>query len=146
MDMKIKPKLLNTFESSCEKETINFAYQIAKNFKKGDLILLLGDIGSGKTTFLKGVLKYLGCKKTLTSSSFVLISVYDAKRTKLIHCDFYRIDGKYSFDEIIEYLGDGIVAIEWPGKIEKYVRFNPFVVKISIKEFNKREIEVFKYE
>ncbi len=144
--MKEKPKLLSIFESKSEKDSIDFAYEVAKNFKKGDLILLLGDIGSGKTTFLKGVLKYLGCKKTLTSSSFVLISVYRAKKTNLIHCDFYRINGKYSFDEIIDYLDEGIVAVEWPGEIEKYIRFNPFVVKISIKDFNKRKIEVFKYE
>ncbi|MGC8866649.1 MAG: tRNA (adenosine(37)-N6)-threonylcarbamoyltransferase complex ATPase subunit type 1 TsaE [Elusimicrobiales bacterium] len=144
--MKVKRKPLSTFESKSAKDSINFAFELSKNFKKGDLILLVGDIGSGKTTFLNGVLKYLGSNKTVTSSSFVLVSIYQAKKANLIHCDFYRINGRYFFDEIVEYLNDGIVAVEWPYDIKKYLCFKPFLIKISIEGINARKIEVFKYE
>lgn len=139
--------LLSTFESNSAGETIDFAYNFSKRFKKGDLILLSGDIGVGKTTFLNGVLRYLGSKKKVISSSFVLVTIYYAKKLNLVHCDFYRIDGNYDISEIMEYLsGNNIVAIEWPYDIKKYVRFKPYLVKIKVLNLNKRLVEVYKYD
>lgn len=144
--MKLKPKLLSIFESKSSQQTVDFAYRISEKFKKGDLILLVGSVGSGKTTFLNGVLRYLGSEERVISSSFVLITRYKAKKSDLIHCDFYRTEGKYPVEEIIDYLYDAVVAIEWPYSENRYLRFKPFVVRITVMGVNDRKIEVLRYE
>ena len=140
-------KVLSTFETKSEDESIKLAYRFAKCLKGGDLLLLVGDIGAGKTTFLNGILKYLGSKKRVISSSFVLVSFYKAKRFNLVHCDLYRVNGRYEISEIIEYLDkDNIVAIEWPYDIKRYLPFKPYIVRIGFLGMNHRLIEVFKYD
>lgn len=144
--MKERLRALSTFKSKSEKETIDFASDFARILKKGDLLLLSGEIGSGKTTFLNGVLKNLGSKRRVISSSFVLVSFYQAKRCNLVHCDLYRIGGRIGFDEIVEYLtGDNIVAIEWPYKVERFFIFKPYLINLTILDLATRMIEVFKY-
>ena len=143
----VRSNLLSIFNSGSTSDTLGFAEDFSKRLKAGDLILLVGEIGSGKTTFLNGVLKGLGSKRRILSSSFVLMSVYKAKRFNLIHFDFYRIKGRYDFLEIVEYLsGNNVVAIEWPYNIEPYIRFHPYVVRIYFIDENSRKIEVVKYE
>lgn len=144
--MKIKElKLLNTFKSFDTKQTIDFAYKFSKKLNGGDMILLVGDYGVGKTTFLNGILKYLGSKERVISSSFIKISFYHAKKLNLVHCDFYRTCGD-DIAEIIEYINDeNIIAIEWPPNIENFLRFHPYVIKINIINEEQRLIEVYKY-
>lgn len=145
--MRIKGlKLLSTFKSVTPQETIDFACSFSKNLKRGDLLLLVGDYGVGKTTFLNGVLRYLGSKDRVISSSFVKISSYRAEKINLVHCDFYRSSYDELMFEILEYLQQGnIVAIEWPGEIKNFLRFHPYVIKIHLIDENKRFIKVYKH-
>ncbi|MCX7905629.1 MAG: tRNA (adenosine(37)-N6)-threonylcarbamoyltransferase complex ATPase subunit type 1 TsaE [Elusimicrobiales bacterium] len=140
---------LNTFRSLSKDDTLNFASNFSKTLNKGDLVLLEGEIGVGKTTFVNGIIKGLGSNELVISSSFVLISTYKTSKFNLVHCDFYRVCGIYDFNEIIEYLdGNNVVMIEWPYKIEKYISFSPYVVRIYFNNLNisARKIEVLKYE
>ncbi|MCX7642073.1 MAG: tRNA (adenosine(37)-N6)-threonylcarbamoyltransferase complex ATPase subunit type 1 TsaE [Elusimicrobiales bacterium] len=140
-------KHLNTFKSLSKDDTLNFASNFSKTLNKGDLILLEGEIGVGKTTFVNGIIRGLGSNEVVISSSFVLVSIYRTKKFNLVHCDFYRTKGIYDFLEIMEYLeGDNVVTIEWPYETERYKNFNPYIIKIIFENLNKREIRILKYE
>tara|TARA_B100000959_G_C14816689_1_gene556113 strand:- start:375 stop:791 length:417 start_codon:yes stop_codon:yes gene_type:complete len=96
-------------------ETINLGIRLSKEFKKGDVIGLIGDLASGKTTFVKGILNGLNYKYEVTSPTFTLINEYDTT-IKIIHIDFYReknIDrwNNLGFHDLIN--NDNIVIIEW---------------------------------
>jgi tRNA threonylcarbamoyladenosine biosynthesis protein TsaE len=86
--------------------------------RKGLLICLYGDIGSGKTTFIKYLAKFLGIKEKVTSPSFVILNEYRSKNLKLYHFDLYRLEkeGVNSIlEEITEYFNseNSITVIEW---------------------------------
>ena len=105
------------FISKSEKDTINFAKEYAKTLKNGDILLLNGDLGAGKTVFTKGLVEALsGGKEIAISPTFTLVNEYETN-PKLYHFDFYRIKSE---DELFaigieEYLyGDNICVIEWP--------------------------------
>lgn len=103
--------------SKSQEDTIEFAKSYAKTLKKGDILLLEGDLGAGKTVFTKGlVLAFSKDKQDAISPTFTLVNEYDT-HPKIYHFDFYRIKNE---DELIaigieEYLyGDGVCVIEWP--------------------------------
>lgn len=148
MVMKKRLIVLNTFKSSSAKDSIDIAFKFSKNIKRNDLILLMGEIGSGKTTFLNGIAKGIGVKKRIISSSFSLIQTYSGKKLSLIHFDFYRINGKFDINEFIEYFNNNnnVVAVEWPYDIERYIGFKPYIVNIKMVGGNNRIIEIKKYE
>ena len=95
---------------------------IGANIRPGDIILLTGGLGAGKTTFTQGILWGLGSEDYARSPTFVLVNEYDA-RIPVYHMDLYRLD---SFEEIEglgleDYLfGDGLCVIEWADKAEGY--------------------------
>lgn len=145
--MKVRSKPLSIFESNSVKDTLNFASDFSKLLKQGDVILLLGEIGAGKTTFLNGLIKGLGSNKRVISSSFSLMAIYNTPKFELVHFDFYRIKGNYEISEIMEYVESRkVIAIEWPYDIERYLIFLPYVIEIKIKDETKRKIKVVKYE
>ena len=110
-------------------EINKFAAGIAKKARPGQVLALVGDLGSGKTTFVKGFAKALGVKESIQSPTFILMRPYNYKKTKkqknkkiFLHVDAYRVS---SADELMdiginEYLDSvAIVAIEWADKIKK---------------------------
>src|SRR3989338_11279348 len=117
--------MLNIKTSSSD-ETKKTAEKFAKKLRGGEVIALIGDLGAGKTTFVKGIAKGLGIKQNITSPTFVLIKEYQVECWKtqvksLIHIDCYRmryIKDALSFG-ITDYIGkkDVIVLIEWADKI-----------------------------
>lgn len=147
MAMKKRSVVLNTFKSSSAKESIDIAFRFSKNIKENDLVLLIGEIGSGKTTFLNGIARGIGVKKRVISSSFSLLQIYRGKKLSLVHFDFYRINGKFDMNEFIEYFdNDSVIAIEWPYDIKRYIPFKPYIVNIKMAGGNDRIIEIKKYE
>jgi tRNA threonylcarbamoyladenosine biosynthesis protein TsaE len=100
------------------KETMRLGRKIALKIKKGDVVGFTGELGSGKTTMIKGIVKQLTGYEA-TSPSFVLINEYEGK-VPVFHFDLYRIKGKIEVEKIgwEEYLGKGIVLIEWAEKIK----------------------------
>jgi len=128
------------------KETIGLGEKLAKRLSRGDVVALCGDLGSGKTTFTKGIGKGLGVNNTrqINSPTFVLIKEYEA-RIPIYHIDLYRLDNLKAIEDIAieEYIyGDGIAVIEWAEKIESILPKKHITVKFQIKDENKREIEI----
>ena len=94
-------------------QTYNLASKLAKHIKGGDIILLNGDLGAGKTTFVKGFAKEIGVKIPVTSPTFNLLKTYETDKYTLVHVDAYRLEGE-SFDELYDYANeDNVIFIEW---------------------------------
>ena len=98
------------FISKSEEDTINFANDFAKNLKVGDIIILSGELGSGKTKFTQGVLKYFGLENEISSPTFTIVNEYNTKNTNIYHFDLYRLSDIDEFYAIggEEYLSNGI--------------------------------------
>ena len=105
------------FTSNSTEETQELAKKLAKHITKGTIISLVGDLGTGKTTFTKGFAKQLGIKDHVTSPTFKLVSEYHTTNYKLYHIDAYRMDGPIDFLNIGggEYLTskNNVTIIEW---------------------------------
>ena len=116
--------MIFNFKTYSPEETEKQAFKLAGYLKQGDLILLNGDLGAGKTCFVKGLVKGIKLKDKVTSPSFVILKEY-GEELKVYHFDLYRLQKK-EIDEIgvEEYLyGDGVVVIEWGDRLdEKYLR------------------------
>ncbi|MCX7830878.1 MAG: tRNA (adenosine(37)-N6)-threonylcarbamoyltransferase complex ATPase subunit type 1 TsaE [Acidobacteria bacterium] len=99
-------------------DTEKLAKSLVKNLKKESLILLFGDLGSGKTTFVKYLAKALGFKPSdVSSPSFTIVQEYKTKNNKIYHIDLYRLEDEKEIFEIgIEEIldGDSLVVVEWP--------------------------------
>lgn len=124
-------------------ETYALAKKVADTLDGGEVLLLDGDLGAGKTTFTKGLAKALGVKEEVTSPTFTILNVYEDGRLKLNHLDMYRVE---SSDELAE-LGieecfdeDAVTVIEW----NKFEHFDGKVIKISVKTLGetKREYDI----
>ena len=123
-------------------ESIELGITFSKFLSKGDVIGLNGELGSGKTTFVKGVLIGLQYKEEVTSPTFTLINEYDA-RYKVMHADFYRdVNIKrwinIGFNEMI-YNSD-IVLIEWSNLIPSLLPESFFILNFEHIDLNKRKI------
>lgn len=103
------------FISNSEKETIEFAKNFAKNLKRDDVIVLTGDLGSGKTKFTEGILSYFGFEDEISSPTFTIVNEYGNEDVKIFHFDVYRLEDVDEFYAIggEEYFGKGICIIEW---------------------------------
>jgi len=126
------------------KETILAGEKLARKLKPGDMVALSGNLGSGKTTFTKGIGKGLGVKdsKRINSPTFVLIKEYNG-RVPLYHLDLYRLDDLKEIKNLAieEYIyGNGITVIEWAEKIKSILPEKHIFVKLKIKGDNKREV------
>ena len=100
-------------------ETVEAGYSFASNLKKGDLVLLFGVLGAGKTTFIRGVAQRLAPDAKVSSPSFNLLRIYNMPSGEhLYHLDLYRVFSvKELWDiRIEEFLEDGVVLVEWPGR------------------------------
>lgn len=122
--MAIQSPLLK-ITSKSEAETQKVAAALAKTLAGGMIVALHGDLGAGKTTFVKGLAEALGVTETMTSPTFTLMNVYPVPKhpniTTLVHIDTYRLKDEHELIAIgvEDYLGEpGIVTlIEWPEKI-----------------------------
>ncbi len=135
--------LSNNFE-----QTLRLGKKISAQLKAGDIVCLFGDLGSGKTTFVKGLAQGLGIEADVVNSpTFVLLNVHEGK-LPLYHFDLYRLE---DVKEILalgyeEYFyGEGITVVEWAERLEtlmpkKYVR-----VELSHRGEEKRLIKIRLY-
>lgn len=120
-------------ESFCEKDTFEAGRKLGNYCKRGDIVLLNGDMGAGKTVFTKGFGKGLGIEETISSPTFTILQVYETGRIPLYHFDVYRIADIEEMDGTgyEDYLyGDGICLIEWAELISEILP--PDCVKVGI--------------
>jgi tRNA threonylcarbamoyladenosine biosynthesis protein TsaE len=107
-----------TVETSGEAETAAAGAGLAPVLRTGDVVLLSGELGAGKTAFVRGVASALGVpEEDVTSPSFTLVQEYRAPTTVLFHVDLYRLSPREVEDlGLDEMIGEGILAIEWPDR------------------------------
>lgn len=127
-------------------DTIKLGKDLSKNLKKGSIVAFLGDLGSGKTTLIKGIVKALSNKKNVNvnSPTFVYLNIYDVK-IPVYHFDLYRIKNKNHFYSLgfEEYFSnEGICLIEWSENILDILPKNTIFVKMTHLDENTREIEI----
>lgn len=108
------------FISKSENDTIEFATQIATKLQTGNIIILSGDLGSGKTKFTQGILKYFNIDNEISSPTFTIVNEYNSKEINIYHFDVYRLSNSEEFYAIggEEYFNKGICIIEWGEIIE----------------------------
>lgn len=103
-------------------ETVELGKKISSLFSRGDVVLLKGDLGAGKTTFTSGVAEGLGINEKVISPTFNILKCYFKGKLPLYHIDAYRLENQnieIGLDEYIE--GDGVCFIEWPIYIEDLI-------------------------
>jgi len=126
-------------------ETLKLGKTIAADLNGGDIVLLQGELGAGKTVLAKGIAQGLGITETITSPTFTLMNVYNDG--KLVHIDTYRLENEEQLVEIgvEDYLGNpnSICLIEWPEKLTTLLK-NKKTMAITIEHLaeNKREISI----
>lgn len=112
------------YDSNSPQETGEIARKIALNSKQGDIYCLVGDLGVGKTVFIKGFAKGLNINEHITSPTFTIVNEYTSGKMPLYHFDVYRIDDIEEMDEIgyEEYFySDGITFVEWANIIKDII-------------------------
>lgn len=107
-----------------EEETILAGEAFSGQLAAGDIVALFGDLGSGKTRFVKGVSRGLGVSEQVTSPTFVVVNEHRHGRLPLFHFDFYRLRSieelrEIGFDEYVD--GEGVCVLEWADKIQQYL-------------------------
>lgn len=103
-----------------EEETLNFGKKLGGFLRKGDIIVLSGDLGSGKTKLTEGILTYYGLEDEISSPTFTIVNEYIKDDIRLFHFDVYRLEDSSEFYAIggEEYFENGICIIEWGEIIE----------------------------
>ena len=132
--------------------TEKLGIEFSKTISKGSIVALNGDLGSGKTTFVKGVLKGFNYNGEVTSPTYTLINEYEAKN-RIIHIDCFReknINRWLNIGLIDYFTNENILFIEWPNHI-KNILFSRKIIELNfeIKDLNERLIcmrEIESYE
>ncbi len=98
-----------------EQETLNFGKRLASLLKRSDIVVLTGELGSGKTKLTEGILTYYGLENEISSPTFTIVNEYIKEDTKIFHFDVYRLEDSSEFYAIggEEYFENGICIIEW---------------------------------
>ncbi len=105
---------------STEGDTRAFAGRLASHLRPGDVVLLAGGLGSGKTLFTAGLAAGLGAEEQVVSPSFVLVRQYDSGFMPVVHVDVYRLGSLNEFDDldVFELAEEGVLVIEWGDAVE----------------------------
>jgi tRNA threonylcarbamoyladenosine biosynthesis protein TsaE len=132
--------------SESAEQTLEIARFIGGNLRKGDVLALSGELGSGKTCFTGGLARGLGVddKYQITSPTFTLINEYPA-RCKLYHFDVYRLNSYSEFEDLgyEEYFcSDGVVVIEWAEKIVEILPADTLFISFKYLDENRRKIMI----
>lgn len=108
------------FISKNELDTKTFAKNLASKLNMNEVIVLTGELGSGKTKFVEGFLEYFGLENEISSPTFTIVNEYKKNNINIYHFDVYRLENSSEFYEIggEEYFSSGICLIEW-GEIIK---------------------------
>ena len=128
--MRIKMELANL------EQTRDLAKAFAKVLKPPMVVLLTGDLGAGKTTFVKDVVFALGCEDSFTSPTFILLNTYNAK-FPVYHFDMYRLSSaeeamNVGFEEYFDKNTlDGVCFVEWPENVEGLINDVDYVIEIE---------------
>ncbi len=128
-----------TFTSHSETETKTLAKKLASFLSPKDIIVLSGDLGSGKTKFTEGILDFFGLANEISSPTFTIVNEHHSGETNIYHFDVYRLSDSSEFYAIggEEYFSNGICLIEWGEIIEDILP--PTYIKINFRRSDEDE-------
>lgn len=138
-------ELFNVTTKSAE-ETMAVGQALAKTVGKGVVFTLEGDLGAGKTHFVKGFAKGIGSHDLVTSPTFTLLNVYEGGKVPVYHFDMYRLNSLEEAEELgfNEYFDlsslDGVVLVEWPSQVEGLINCPHIEIRIEKLEGEQRKI------
>lgn len=141
-------KQLFSVETNSEMQTMLVGEKMALTVGKGVVITLTGDLGAGKTHFVKGFAKGLGFDGTVTSPTFTLLNIYQGGKYPIYHFDMYRLSSleeanELGFEEYFDLKSlDGISIVEWPENVQGLINCPHINVNIEKIDENKRKIIV----
>jgi tRNA threonylcarbamoyladenosine biosynthesis protein TsaE len=127
-------------------QTEKIAAELAQRLHGGECVALYGDLGAGKTQFVRGLVQGLGANPHAVSSpTFVLLNVYDTGRLKVFHLDAYRVAGADDFEaigfhELLEQ--GGVVVVEWADRVQRLLPAGRVNVRIATTGPSSRRIEI----
>ena len=141
----VKHSFAVMFISVSAAETEEAGAHLAEKIKAGDVLALVGDLGAGKTEFVKGLARGLGSKEAVTSPTFTLLHEYHGGRLPIYHFDFYRIENltalwAIGFDETV--FGDGVSVIEWADQFGNAIPLHAHWIRFEIASENQRKIDL----
>jgi tRNA threonylcarbamoyladenosine biosynthesis protein TsaE len=132
------------FISESVEKTVAFGRKRASAIGRGDVLALAGDLGSGKTQFVKGIVAGLGSDAAVTSPTFTLLHEYTGGRLPIYHFDFYRLENRAAalrlgFDDY--FFGDGVSLIEWADRFPDLIPPDADWIVFEMKSENTRIID-----
>lgn len=133
-------------QSNGIRQTEQIAAELAGRLKGGECVALYGELGAGKTQFVRGLVKGLGGNgRAVSSPTFVLLNVYEGGRLAVYHLDAYRVAGSDDFEgigfaELLEQ--GGVVVVEWAERVESLLPKNRIDVRITTTGRRQRQIEL----
>jgi tRNA threonylcarbamoyladenosine biosynthesis protein TsaE len=131
------------FISKSAEETVAAGRSYGREARRGDVFALRGDLGAGKTQFVKGFVAGLESKADVTSPTFVLVHEYADGRLPVYHFDFYRVENRdallrLGFDDYV--FGDGVSVIEWADRYAELIPGHAKWLSFELKDKNTRVI------
>ena len=138
---------MHDFNSYSEEETIEFAKNYANTLDKNKIILLCGDLGSGKTKFVQGILRFFNLEDEISSPTFTIVNEYIHDNVSIYHFDLYRLEDIDEFYAIggEEYFSKGICIFEWGELIEPLLKdynYTKIVFDRNLDNPNYRNIKI----
>lgn len=129
------------FDCATPAETMALGRRLAMLLRAGDIILLEGGLGAGKTTFVQGVAEGLGVEEPVTSPTFILARTYQGL-TPLTHADAYRLDSFGELDDLdlIEESQEGVLVVEWGTAVEQSLPPDVLVIRMEVETGGARHI------
>lgn len=135
-------KEILSFISHSPEQTERFGYMLAEQLKPGDVVVLTGELGAGKTTLVRGVVRRIHGDAPVKSPSFIIVNAYSGNPA-IYHIDLYRVDetalDDIGFDELVN---EGIVLIEWGKKVERHLPEGYLEIEMRYAGESKREVTV----
>jgi tRNA threonylcarbamoyladenosine biosynthesis protein TsaE len=132
-----------TFISNSPAETETIGRQLAEDIGVGSILALKGDLGSGKTVFVKGLVAGLGSRADVTSPTFTILHEYRGGRVPVYHFDFFRLEDRQSIARLgvdDYFFGDGVSVIEWADRFPELIPQQARSILFEIKSENQRAI------
>jgi tRNA threonylcarbamoyladenosine biosynthesis protein TsaE len=124
-------------------ETMAVGRRLAGLLWAGDVVLIEGELGAGKTTFVAGLAEGLGVEEPITSPTFILMRTYPGFLS-LTHADVYRLETLAEVEdlELTEAAAEGVLAVEWGTAIEQWMPASHLVVRLTVEDDEQRRVEL----
>ena len=131
-------------KTKSQEETVKLGEKLAGQLKPGSIVALTGDLGAGKTYLTKGIVKGMGLKASVTSTTFVLMNIYPGK-IPVFHYDCYRLKDETDMEKLgyEEYFyGNGITVVEWADRVKGIIPKTAIKINFKIGKNNVRNIKI----